>query len=138
MRTSSGARRAGRSAVGREKLPTFTTTAVPRYPELPGRELAQLVQRTWGGGVRVTDTSAMGETYRTMVVSFRGLTRTQWDALVAFLATTVQWSGLTFSWTDPFTVQHTGLRYLSGIPEARSRPHDRWDVDLVFATDAGA
>lgn len=118
--------------------PEFTTTAVPRYPEQEGRELAQLVQRTWGGGVRVTDTSEAGQTYRTMTVSYRGLTRAQWDAMVTFFSSTVQWSGLTFTWTDPFTVQHTGLRYLSGIPEARSRRHDRWDVDLVFAIDAGA
>jgi hypothetical protein len=26
---------------------------------------------------------------------------------------------------------------LGGIPEARSRNQDRWDVDLIFARDAG-
>lgn len=117
--------------------PEFTTTAIPRYPERPGREAAQLVQRTWGGGVRTTDLSIAGKTYRTMPVPYRGLTRAQWDAIVLFFGTTVQWSALTFTWTDPFSVTYTGLRYLSGIPEARSRNKDRWDVDLVFATDAG-
>jgi hypothetical protein len=118
--------------------PVFSTTAVPRYPEKPGREHPELVQRTWGGGVRASDLSLPATTYQTLTVAYRGLSRTQWDAMVAFFGTTVQWSALTFTWVDPFSVTHTGLRYLSGIAEARSRNMDRWDVDLVFATDAGA
>lgn len=118
-------------------MPTFTTTAVPRYPEKPGRESPQYVARTWGGGFRVTDLGQSGETYRTMTVAFRNLTGTQWDAMHTFFSSTVEWALTTFDWTDPMGTQYTGLRYLGGIPEARSRNEDRWDVDLVFARDAG-
>ena len=118
-------------------MATFTTTAKPRYPERPGQEPAQLVQRTWGGGFRVTDTGLASETYRQMTVAFRGLTGTEWDSIYTFFSSTVEWAMTTFDWTDPFGTQYTGLRYVGGIPEARSRNQDRWDVDLVFARDAG-
>lgn len=119
-------------------MPTFTTTAPIVYPDHPGRQSPQLVRRTWGGGFRAADQGKPNQTYATIRVTIRDASRTEWNGILTFFRTTTQRSAVRFDWTDPNGTAYTGLRYLSGLEEARSRPKDRWDAELVFAIDPGA
>ena len=109
----------------------------PKYPEVPAHSGARVLGFTWGGGHRVADLSG-GTDRRNPVLAFRGLTAAHWASLLGFIQTTCSWSDKLFSYTDPFSVTLTNLRYVSGITEAQSSRGNRWDVDLATSRDITA
>lgn len=113
------------------------TISAPRYPEVPGRSLPQIVGITTGGRHVVADYGD-GSVWERMVLNFRFLTATDKNSLKTFLETTVNWHETLFSYTDPHGTTHTNMRYMGGWREAQAGKGDRWDVTLVIQKDMSA
>jgi len=116
---------------------TSISIKAPKYPETPAYSGAQILGYTWAGGHRVANLSE-GTDRRNPVLAFRSLSAADWSTLRTFITSTCNWSEDLFTYTDPFSVDLTNLRYVSGITEARSTRGNRWDVDLACSKDVTA
>ena len=110
-------------------LSTSLDLPTPDYPEIPGDALAQHRSRTMGG--HVTSVTRSAGTIETPVLNFTDLDETEYNALAAFINTTVVGATNAFTYTDWESVAKT-VKYMSGLP-GRQLQFEQWVVTLVLA-----
>ena len=111
-------------------LPAPTTArTTARYP--------QIVTRTWGGGIRRADLGD-GTDWTRIEVAWDIITETEYDNLVTFISSTLDWSKTAFSYTDHRGTTHTDIHYESGLEDWQQVAYDQWGGSLVLVKDMSA
>lgn len=110
-------------------LSTVLDLPTPDYPEEPNNGLVQVRSRTHGG--HVTSVTMSTATISTPVLHFTDLTEAEYNALVAFINTTVIGATYAFTYTDWESASFT-VKYMGGLP-GKQVAYDQWVVDLVLA-----
>ncbi len=116
---------------------TSITVRSPLYPEGESRRPAQIVGRAWGGAFYVADMQAAATPQRELSLQFVDLTAAEWADVLGFIRDTVAFSSTAFEYTDPWDVDHTNMRYVSGLDTAKATKGPRWSVTLLLAKDMG-
>ena len=91
---------------------TIVTLKDPTWPEGPEIVPRQVVARSGGGAIKV---AVVGDPDTIVVLEFRNIPTSQYDALKAFLENTVSFSGHTFSFRDYADLTTNHMRYVRGI-----------------------
>lgn len=98
---------------------TSITIKAHAYPERPGRTTPQLLGFTIGGGVRTADLGGT-DVWERPILNFVDLSTADYESLRGFIESTLNWSQLSFTYTDPHGTAHTAMHYVGGLPEFRS------------------
>lgn len=110
------------------------TIESPSYPYQPGDNYPLVVGKTFGGGHKVADLGS-GTDWQRFVLRFDDMGQTDYNSLRTFLLTTVNWSQTVFTYTDPFSVAHTNVRYISGFEGFQLNDYQRWQGTLILEKD---
>jgi parallel beta-helix repeat protein len=113
---------------------TTITLPAPDYPGEPGIDLDQQRFRAMGG--RVVSVTLSGSLKATPTLHWSLLGDTDFEALKAFIYTTVSGATNAFFYTD-WTGETITAKYLGGIEAARMVNYDAWEVHLRLAEVEG-
>ena len=112
------------------------TIQAPKYPDEPGESYPMIVGRTWGGGFKIADFGD-GTEWDNPILQFQNMSAADYTALRTFIHTTIEWHKTAFTYTDPYSANHTNMHYLAGFDEFR-RVKGRWNGTLEFSKDMSA
>lgn len=112
---------------------TFRDPLKRSRPQGPPR---QAVGFSGGGVMKVVET---GDPDEIMTLVLDRLDADDGEDLRDFIRDTIRYHAYTFSYTDPFAVTHTNMRYDSGYDTFdQGGPGGRWSATLVIRKDLGA
>lgn len=101
-------------------------------PELPRQSLG----RSLGGAHFVFIRS--DQDAKRLVLKFRRMSQTEKNNFTTFIQDHVNYMERTFTYTDPHSVAHTNMRFLSfGKWFFRDRTSNLWNIDLTCEEDEG-
>lgn len=109
----------------------FRDPVVDYGPEEPPR------QRVWMSGGGVMRVAILGDPDVVFKMDFKEVPNAMWESMREFIQDVIEYSAQTFTYTDTFGAEHTGMRYVSGIETWRQRRGQRWHGSLVIRKDLG-
>ena len=102
---------------------------------MPGREYPQVVGRTMGGGFKVADLGDGSTIWKNPRLHFAYQSDSDYTSLKGFIESTVDFASVPFTYTDPYSTDHTNMRYVRGLKEFR-RIKGVWHGTIELALDA--
>lgn len=115
---------------------TLVTLKDPLWSDYGQAEAPRQNRSESGGGViRVTE---LGDPGNVISMGFRDVEQADYEALRDFIKDDMQYSGVTFTFTDSFGDDHTGMLYWSGLETWKPGKGGRWRGQLVIKRNLGA
>ena len=121
-------------AIYMTKGSTTITLKDPTWPEGPEYIPRQVVGESGGGAIKV---AVVGDPDTIIKLNFRQITSTQYTALLAFIKTTVSFTGFTFQYRDWNDVTTTNMRYMRGIETWKRKRGNIYAGRLELREDLG-
>lgn len=107
----------------------------PRAPYAPREPLRQVITRSGGGVVRVSE---LGVPDEILPLRFVRLTNTQFASLKSFIADTLKYKGYPCTYTDHDGTDHTNMHYVEGLDTREQYRPGRWNVTITLMKNLGS